>query len=66
MTGKIIKVIQIDNGGEFMGLHPFLRQNGILHLWPYPYAHHQMGAVVGEIVVAKGMIPKRMWKINVI
>lgn len=44
-TGKEIKSIQTDNGGEFMALTKYLEQLGISHRRACPYSHNQMGVV---------------------
>lgn len=43
--GHSIKMLHMDNGGEFLALGSYLCQHGMIHRRPCPYAHQQMGAV---------------------
>lgn len=45
MIGRSMKAIQTDNGGEFIALSSYLKENGIVHRRSCPAAHQQMGVV---------------------
>lgn len=70
-TGKVIKSIQIDNGGEFVAFIDFLESSDISHQCSCPYAHYQMGTVewqhrhivdTGLSLIHHARLPLCFWK----
>jgi len=59
-TGKVLKAVVTDNGGEYLGrFENYLKENGIRHTKTVPYTPHQnsVSEVFNRVIAEKVHVP---------